>query len=1101
MCFFVLTFRCILLIPKVILNCPKPNNMRKFLSSFLLAMLCFAITGTAQVMTVSGRVTDEKGVPIPSASVVIKGKKSAGVAADASGNFKITASKGAVLIVSSVSFITKEVVVGSSTTVNVTLVNDASVSEVIVTAMGIKRSEKALGYAVSKVEPTTLLQKSEPDVLKGLAGKVPGVDIRSGQGAPGAATRIQIRGVSSFNGGEPLIVVDGVPYSNNLVNTTSPFSGGGTYGSGFGDLDPNDVESINILKGAAAASLYGSRAANGVLLITTKSGNPKKGKKSLNVTYKAGYSIEKISGIPEFQNSYGAGANWRVQSSNGSWGGKFGAGVIYDASGNVIGTSASGVDSIPATTWATMFNSYPELFPNGRLAYKAVPNNVSSLFNTGNLFENSVGLQGGEGNTLFNVTLSRVDQKGYITNTSYNKNNISVGGQTSIGKLTIGASLSYARTQQKGGFIGQAQSFLSQWGRTFTMARNWDITGWPTENRAGAQIGFNDGQYTNPVWAAYHNVITSIDDRLVANFRASYKFNNRFRIDYTGGVNSYALYRDQIIDKSSLGSSDNTLGNITEVISRTQEIQSTIVAIYTPKISQNWNLDVKVGNDINQRISRGQTVYGVNFVIPGLYNLTNTSTQRFNADNQSKRRLVGFFGDASLGYKNFAFLNLTGRTDLTSTLPYKNATYFYPGVSTSLVWTDAFNLKSKILDYGKIRAGFAKVGNDAAPGNGEAIFGLNAAGFQGQSLASRGSSNYDPNLTPEFTGELELGTEMRFLKQRIGLEVTWYDKRSTNLIYAIGLPNTTGYTSFYTNLGEIRNTGWEASLDLKPVITRDFQWDIRTIFTKNRNTVEKLVNGLTRDIIGGFNYIEAGFPYGYLRGGRSARTDDGQLLINQTSGMPYADPNAGMVGDPNAKYKLGITNNFSYKGFQLSVLWDMTKGGDFYSETISSMLGRGVTMDTKDREKSRVIEGVYANPTPVLGADGQNHYTALLVGGKTVPNQTKVTTNDLFFTNGTGASFATNGAFEYAVFDGTVYRLREISLAYSVPAKIVSKLKLSAVTLSISGRNLWYLAPNLPKYTHFDPDINSLVSGNAQGVETGGAPSSKRYGINLNVTF
>ena len=1076
--------------------------MRKFVSSLLLAMLCFVIAGQAQVLTVSGRITDEKGAPIPSASVVIKGKKTKGIAADAMGNFKISATKGDVLVISSVSFTTKEVTVGSSTTVNVALVSaDANLSEVVVTAMGIKRSEKALGYAVSKVDPTSVLQKSEPDVLKELAGKVPGVDIRGGQGAPGAATRIQIRGVSSFNGGEPLIVVDGVPYSNNLVNTTSPFSGGGTYGSGFADLDPNDIESINILKGAAAASLYGSRAANGVLLITTKSGNPKKGKKSLNVSYKAGYSQETISGLPDFQNSYGAGANWRVQSSNGSWGGKFGQGVIYDATGNVIGTSASGIDSIPATTWATMYNSYPELFPNGRLAYKANPNNVSSLFNTGNLFENSIGLSGGEGNTLFSVTLSRVDQKGYITNTSYTKNNISVGGQTSIGKLTIGASLSYARTQQVGGYIGAAQSFLSQWGRTYTMARNWDITGWPTENRAGAQIGFNDGQYTNPVWAAYHNVITSVDDRLVANFRASYKFNNRFRIDYTGGVNSYALYRDQIIDKSSLGSSDNTLGNITEVVSRTQEIQSTLVAIYTPKISQNWNLDVKVGNDINQRISRSQQVYGVNFVIPGLYNLTNTSTQRFQGDNQSKRRLVGFFGDASLGYKNFAFLNLTGRTDLTSTLPYKNATYFYPGVSTSLVWTDAFNLKSKVLDYGKIRAGFAKVGNDAAPGNGEAIFGLNAAGFQGQSLASRGSSSYDPNLTPEFTGELELGSELRFFKQRIGLEVTWYDKRSTNLIYAIGLPNTTGYTSFYTNLGEIRNTGWEASLDLKPIVSKDFQWDVRTIFTKNRNTVEKLVAGLTRDIIGGYNYIEAGFPYGYLRGGKSARTDDGQLLINQTSGMPYADPNAGMVGDPNAKYKLGVTNTFSYKGFQLSVLWDMTKGGDFYSETINSMLGRGVTMDTYNRELSHVIEGVYANPTPVLGADGQNHYVPLLVGGKTVANQTKVTTNDLFFTNGTGASFATNGAFEYAVFDGTVYRLREVSLSYSLPSKLVSKMKLGAVTFSLSGRNLWYLAPNVPKYTHFDPDINSVVSGNTQGVETGGAPSTKRYGINLNVTF
>ena len=1075
--------------------------MRKITSLFAVLML-FTLLAFGQDRYISGIVKDEAGVPVAGASVRIKGTK-LGVAADNIGQFRILAKAGDVLLVTGAGIDPAEITVGSSNAVVIAVKNKiAAGTEVVVTALGIKRQDKALGYAVSKVDPNSILQKSEPNVLASLAGKVPGVDIRGGQGAPGAAVRIQIRGVSSFNGGEPLIVVDGIPYSNNLVNTTSPFSGGGTYGSGFGDLDPNDIESINILKGAAAASLYGSRATNGVLLITTKSGNPKKGQKSLNITYKTGFSTETISGIPDFQNLYGAGSNWTVNGANGSWGGKFGKGVNYSSTGVVIGPSASGIDSIPATTWSTMFNSYPELFPNGRLAYKANPDNVSSLFTHGSLFENSVGLNGGEGNTSFNITLSHVGQKGYITNSSYNKNNISVGGQTSIGKLTVGASTSYARTKQIGGFIGQAQSFVSQWGRTFTMARNWDITGWPSENRAGAQIGFNDGQYTNPVWAAKHNVITSIDDRLTANIRASFKFNKTVRIDYNAGVNSYALFRDQIIDKSSYGGTDNLLGNLTEVVNRTQEIQSTIIAIFTPKIGRNLTLDIKLGNDINQRTSRAQQVQGVNFVIPGLYNLRNTSTQRFSADNQSKRRIVGFFGDASIGYKNFAFLNITGREDLTSTLPYQNAQYFYPGVSTSLVWTDAFKIKSKWLDYGKLRASYARVGNDAGPHNGEAIFNLNAAGFLGQSLASRGNSTFDPNLTPEFTREIEIGSEMRFFRRRIGVEVTYYNKKSTGLIYAIGLPNTTGYTSFFTNLGRIRNKGWEAALDLKPIAGKNFQWDVRTIFTKNTNTVEELVAGLTRDIIGGFNYIEAGFPYGYLRGSHSARNEEGQLLINPSNGSPFVDPNDDMVGDPNADFKLGITNTISYKGFQLSVLWDMTKGGDFYSETITSMLGRGVTVDTKDREKSRVIEGVYGNPTPVPGADGKNHYTTLLVGGKPVQNQTRITTNDLFFSpSGTGATFATNGAFEYQLFDGTVYRLREMGLSYSLPSSLLSKLKVNAVTFSLSGRNLWFLAPNVPKYTHFDPDINSLVSANAQGVETGGAPSTKRFGANLNITF
>ena len=1080
--------------------------MRK-IASLLVMLMLFQAFAFSQDRTITGVVKDDAGLVVPGASILIKGTKT-GTVADNLGQFRIQAKAGDVLLITGAGIDPAEVTVGSSNAIAVTVKNKiATGSEVVVTALGIKRQDKALGYGVSKVDPNSLLQRSEPDIIKGLAGKVPGVDIRGGQGAPGAAARIQIRGVSSFSGGEPLIVVDGIPYSNNLVNTSNPFSGGGTYGSGFSDLDPNDIESINILKGAAASALYGSRAANGVILITTKSGAPKKGQKSLNVTYKTGYSLENISGIPEFQNTYGAGANFAVASSNGSWGGKFGKGVIYGGGAAntptyIVGTSASGIDSIPAGTWATMYASYPELFPNGRLAYKAVPDNVSSLFNTGTLWENSVGMSGGEGNTLFNITLSRVDQKGYITNSSYVRNNFSAGGQTAIGKLTVGASLAYTRSKQIGGFIGQAQGFLSQWGRTFTMARNWDITGWPTEDRAGRQIGFNDGQYTNPVWGAYHNVITSIDDRIVASARASYKFSNTFRIDYNAGINSYALFRDQIIDKSSLGGGgDNLLGNITEVVNRTQEINSTLVAIYTPKLGTNFTLDVKLGNDINQRIGRNQQVYGLNFVIPGIYSLTNTATQRFISDRHSKRRIVGFFADASIGYKNFAFLNVTAREDLTSTLPYENAQYFYPGVSGSLIWTDAFNLKSSWLDYGKIRAGYARVGNDANPHAMEATFGLNSAGFLGQPLASRDNSITDPDLSPEFTRELEIGTEMRFLKRRIGFELTYYNKKSTDLIYPVSLPGTTGYTSFYTNLGQIRNEGWEAALDLRPLAGKDFTWDIRTIFTKNENTVEELIPGITRILVGGFNYAEVGFPYGYLRGGHSARTEDGTLLINQTSGMPLLDPNDDMVGDPNPEYKLGITNTLTYKGFQLNVLWDMTKGGDFYSETISNMLGRGVTRDTEDRETSRVIEGVYGSLTATPGADGRNHYTAVLVNGKPVPNQTRVTTNDLFFTQGTGASFATNGAFEYAVFDGTVYRLREVVLSYALPSSILNKLKLTAVTFSVSGRNLWYLAPNLPKYIKFDPDINSVVSGNTQGVETGGAPSTRRVGVNLNITF
>lgn len=1067
--------------------------MRK-IASLLAVLLLFTALAFGQDRTITGTVIDETGAPVPGASIKIKGTRT-GVAADNNGQFRILAKSGDVLLVTGAGLEPTDITVGSASTVSIS-VKKAVVTgtEVVVTALGIRRTEKALGYAVSKVDPNTVLQKSEPDLLKGLQGKVPGVDIRTTQGVPGAATRVQIRGNSSFGlETQPLIVVDGVPYSNESLTTSSQTSAGGAYGTGLANLDPNDIESFNILKGAAAASLYGSRASRGVIVITTKSGSGKKGVKPLNVTFKSGVSLERIANLPDYQNSYGTGAQNRAGGgSNGSWGGKFGSGNVYDAGGNVVRASASGVDSIPA--WGPYLTAYPELFDNnGRTGYKAYPNNVKDLFNTGRLFENSIGLNGGEGSTTFNVTLSNVNHLGYVENSSYVRNNISVGGQTKVKNLTLNASVAFTKSKQRGGFFGQVQSFTTQFGRTLIGGRSWNIPGFPSQDRAGRPLAFIAGQYTNPIWGAYHNTITTFDDRVVANFKASYKFNNWVTVSYNFGANNSRVTRDEIIDEFSPGVG-NGLGQITEDAFKNLEIQSTLIAVFTPKIGKDWSLDFKLGSDINQRTSRRQANRGTDLIVPNIFSLTNTVTKTFLADSRGKRRLVGTFADASLGYKNFAFLNLTARNDRTSTLPYKNASYYYPGISGSLVWTDAFKLKSNWLDYGKIRAGYARVGNDADPQNGEDFFTLRGNSFLGQPRATRDIQTVDPELTPEFTKELELGTDISLFKRRVNAEFTWYDKTSTNLIYPIDVPVTTGYTRFFTNLGEISNKGIEAALTVRPVVNKNFTWEVRGVFTKNKNIVEKLVDGLVRANLGSISYIEAGKPYGYLYGTAIARTADGQMLIDGATGWPIEDQVPRMIGDPNPDWKMGITNNLSYKGISISAVWDMTKGGDFYSETVTSLLGRGVTRDTEDREKNRVVAGVYADPT--------NVYTPLLVGGKTVPNQTRISTNDLFFSTSTiAASFSINGHDEFNVYDGTVYRLREITMGYDLPKNFVKKLKLTAVSLSLSGRNLWYLAPNVPKYTNYDPETNSLGNGNLQGIELSAAPTAKRFGFNLNVTF
>jgi len=1072
--------------------------MRK-IASMLAMLMLFSALAFGQNRTITGTVINEKGEIVSGASVKVKGT-STGAAADNNGQFRVSAKTGDKLVVTGINLETTEVTVGDGTNISIA-VKSTSVTgtEIVVTALGIRRSEKALGYAVSKVDPNTILQKSQPDMLKGLQGKVPGVDIRSGQGTPGSATRIQIRGNSSLSlETQPLIVVDGVPYSNDQVSTSSQTSGGTAYGSGIANLDPNDIESFSVLKGTAAAALYGSRASRGVVLITTKSGSAKKGAKPLNVNFKSSYSIEKIANLPTYQNSYGTGAQFRYSNSNGSWGPRFGQGNVYSGGGDVIRPSASGIDSLPA--WPEYLAAYPELFAaNGLMSYVPRPDNVKDLFRTGGVYENSIGVNGGDATSSFALTASNLIHNGYVENTSYVKNNVGLGGQTKYKGLTIGGNFSFARSKQIGGFFGENQvgGATSQFARSLFLGRNWDLS-LPFQDALGKPLIPNGGaQFDNPHWAAINNVATTVEERTIAGIRLGYKVNNWVSIAYNFGINTSNLARDEITQEFSRAA--NGLGRIVQDYFKAQELNSTFIATFTPKIGGDFSLEAHLGNDINQRTSKRQTNTGLDFVVPKIYNLVNTATQSFNADNISRRRIVGIFADATLGYKNFAFITASVRNDRTSTLPYANASYYYPALSGSLVFTDALKIKTNWLDYGKIRAGWSKVGNDAPPFNGQDVFSINQ-NFLGQPSTSLGSQTVDLALTPEFTKEIEAGIDLSLFKRRVNLDFTVYSKTSTNLIYAIDVPSTTGFTSFFTNIGEISNKGVEIGLTVSPVVTRNFSWEVRGSFTKNKNMVEKLVDGLERAPLGGGfadgiqAYLEPGMPYGYLRGNRASRSAEGQLLINPATGMIIESRTPGMIGDPNPDFKLGINNTITYKGFVLSGLFDMTKGGDMYSVTVTSLLGRGVTEDTKDRETNWVIPGVYGNTAtelPINGADG-----------KPIQNQTRITTNDLYFSpGGVSGTFAINGSDEFNIYDATVYRLREITLGYDIPKKLSTKWGMSAVRLSLSGLNLWYLAPNVPKHTRFDPEVGSYGSSAVQGFEFSAAPTTRRFGINLNVTF
>jgi TonB-linked SusC/RagA family outer membrane protein len=1046
--------------------------------ALLLALIFLpALVMFAQNRAVTGKVLNAEGKPVPFASVSVKGTATA-VSANELGEFTIQAPPNAVLVISATSFQPVEVNIGTRTSVDATLTTQGTLSEVVVTALGIRRNDKSLGYSVAKVDPNSIVQKSEPDVLKSLQGKVAGVDIRSSQGTPGAATRIQIRGNNSFFGqNEPLIVVDGVPYSNDQVTTTSQVSNGGGYTSGLSNLDPNDIATMNVLKGSSAAALYGSRASNGVLVITTKSGSARKSK-GVEINFKSSFSIENIANYPEYQNDYGAGSQLAYSNSNGSWGPAFRT-----------------RDSIPA--WPTLKAAYPELFPSANIAYRAYPDNVKDLFRTGKIFENSINITGGNEKSSIGLTASNLSHTGYVNNSSYNRTNLGLGASTKLDiGLNVSGNFSYATSKQEGGFYGENQvsGTASLFARSLFIARNWDMTIY--EDKDGLPLQPNVTGYDHPTWSAKYNTITTDEERIVAGVHFDFNINKWIRVDYSFGSNVAQFSRREITEMGSRAASG--LGKLVLDDYRKQELESNFLVTFTPKINDDLSLRTVIGHNFNQRTIKNTTETGNQFITKGIYNLTNTIQQIFSGDVYTRQRLIGLFADATLSYKNWAFLNATVRNDWSSTLPKENRSYIYPSVSGSFVFTDAFGIESNILDYGKVRAGWAKVGRDAPPYSLDDVYVLNP-NFMGQPSATLPRTANSPDLKPEFTKELELGTQLSFFKRKVELDFTWYNRTSTNLIAVITTPSSSGYAAKVTNFGEISNKGIEVDLVVRPIRTKDFSWDIHGIFTKNKNVVTKLMEGVDRiqlfPVITGINpYAEAGKPFGYLRGTRSARDAEGNLLIDPVTGWIITLDEEGMVGDPNPDFKMGITNTFAYKGFTLSVLWDMTQGGDMYSVTVNSLLGRGVTNDTRDRETSWIIPGIYGDPN----SPGQ----PLMVNGKTVPNHTVITTNDLWFAAGsTSGSFGINSATEWQVYDATVYRLRELTLGYEIPKSVYKKLPIKGIAVNLIARNLWHLAPNMPKYTNFDPEVNSFGSTPTQGIELSAAPTTRRYGINLNVTF
>ncbi len=1087
--------------------------MKKIL---LMSVFCLVHVSVvwAQERTVTGKVTAaEDGAPLPGVNVVLKGT-SVGTVTNTEGIYTLNVpGAGGTLIFSFIGLASQEMEVGARTTIDIQMAQDVQqLGEVVVTAVGIQRERKALGYSVETVSGDKVQQVSEPDPLRALTGKVPGLNIISSSGAPGSSTRITIRGNSSMlNNNQPLFVVDGIPYNNDFVTTegvnsnTGGLTAGGAFSSRISDLDPNDIKSMSVLKGATAAALYGARAANGVIVITTKSGSAAASRKGLEVTYSSTYGIEKIANIPNFQNTYGTGSNFGYQQANGSWGAPF------------IGTRPyADLDSIPH--W---YAGRPGMgtFDRVRVPYRAYPNNVKDFFETGRIFENSVSITGGNEKSVISVTLSQLNQQGFVPETEFLRHNLSVGGKTTLSNgLVVGGNLAYTRSNQSGVLSGAPSATSgdpSAFARTMYFGRNWDVQGQPFQNPVDMGSEFFIGRNTanNPYWSVKNSGIRSRVDRYVAAFNLAYDFNDWLNFSYKIGINGFGQSQYEFQRPNGAG---NPLGTMTTVDVFTDEINSDLIFTASHDINEDFSLRALVGWNVNQRTTKLRSLNGVGYVVFNIDDLTNLNDVTPNSNSgYSRRRLYGFYGDVNLGYKDWAFLTLTARNDWTSTLPIKNRSFFYPAVNASVILNEALDLSASVFNMIKIRAGWASVGNDTNPYLLNNVFIVNdfddvtlsAAGrpftpaggpAAGSTVPTSGLNAVatDPNLKPERTTEIEGGVDLRFWNDRVGISATVYSKESTDQIAQISLPQETGFQEQLTNFGTVTNKGVEIGVDLTPIKTSNgFVWTIFGSFTKNKNLIKELREGVSEIQFGsGFGgsvgtVHRPGQPYGILTGTVDVRDDEGNLLIDPANGQFIQALDPDIIGDPNPEFILGITNTISFKGFTLSALWDLRKDGDIFSTTANSVLGRGVLAYQADREENAILRGVYGDPTTFV--------PFLDDAGNKIPNQTVIEVNSLYF----GETFAVNAADEWSVFDATTYRLREVSLSYTFPKTIFERSPFGSISLGLTGRNLWNYSPNFPKDLNYDPETNQFGARNAQGIEYSTTPSARRFAVTLRATF
>jgi TonB-linked SusC/RagA family outer membrane protein len=1050
--------------------------MRKLLA-LLTAFLLFAGQLLAQ-KTITGTVTDDKGSPVPNASVIVKGTNT-GTVTKSDGTYSLTVPDNATaLVFSSVDMISQEITIGTQTVINTSLkMDDMTMTEVVVTALGIKKDKKTLGYGVTQLSGAELTQGHTTNITNALAGKIPGVRV-SGSGGSFTGSSILIRGYTTFTGSnQPLFVVDGIPIDNSVSGATAgssntPLQNGPSTSNRAIDINQEDIESISVLKGPSAAVLYGSRASNGVILITTKKG--KTGQKS-SIQFSSNYQIETVNRMPEYQNNYAQGNS----------------GVFSPTAQTSWGPEIKGQTVTTAYDPATNTNTRTEVLA-------AYPDNVSDIFQHGYNLQNNIAFSGGTDKNTFRFSYGYLKNEGVIENNVLNRHNFSLNVSSKVNNyLTVSASGNYSNNASKR--TQQGNQLSNPLFRGWFTPRSYDLTGLAFEDAVGNQR-YPLGE-DNPYWTIKHNRFKDEINRFIGNVSFNFRLNNWLQADYKIGTDVYSTFRhgyDQIGARGGANTTANAVGGVREVRNEFRSFGHN--AYFTAnKRFNSFSASAVVGTEFNQVYNAFAQLDGKGIIIRDFEQLSNTTTFSPSPSNtSSKVRLLGLYGDFTINFRSIASLNVTLRNDWSSTFKIGKNSYLYNGVGGSVNLTELFPaLKGNVIENIKLRGNIATVGKaggdfvystdsyfgGAASSDG---FGPNITfpfnGIQGFAL---GNAAGNAELGPEFTTNKEIAAELSFFKGRLNIEATRYWQDSRDLIFFVPVSATAGITSVVKNAGDLSNKGTEIGINATPVKSNSFTWNINVSYTQFKSIVEKLEDGVTNIFLGGFTTpnirLVVDDEYGQIYGNAYQRDPvKGNKIIVGANGLPLITSGVQKIGNPNPKWLLGVTNTFTYKGFALSFLLDYKKGGDIYSRNIADLQRNGVVKETAEFPR---YDAAGVLQTPYL-------FDAVYADGS--PNTTMVSAQAYFGNSGKYA------AAEGFIYETTWFRIREASVSYNLPAAFLSKTPFGNAELAVFGRNLYLDAPNYP---HLDPEQNALGISNAQGLEFNALPQTRSMGVSLRLSF